>query len=493
MENITVNGVSIPVETYQKMLDAGLLNVGQKHDVLSPSPNIQVPHGLFQDQNVGGLFTRPGADSQMFSAMVMPQGSELLAALYRGVTDIVNPEFDILSGVKAGSGSNATDFCGDAPTAGFAKLCTTRASFGKFMMKINQANFMETGGRINNADVDRTLLNRPDMFPLIPDVLNRAQNVNTTLGLALFTTAVHTTRVTMRTIIHGSTANTGNNAELGFIQEFNGFDRLITNTVVDVEGNTCDAAKSIVFNWGNADISATVLGGNITEIVAGIQYQLETLAEDSNIAPVSHVLLMHPDLFWALTALWPCSYLTNGCQVTNGSGERLNVSADMQIEMRDNMRTGKYLWANSKRIPVVTTRAFEQTALGAGFSSSIFFIPLTALGQRVTYLEGFDLENGDINEFREFYQNAAFRTMNGGLYGLTHRQTGFCIEGYLGSKMRLVMRTPWLAARIDNINYALPGFLYGRDPYPGAAYHLNGGRYYNTPPYYSPGAYQPVS
>lgn len=493
MTTIKFKGVDIPIELYQQMLDNGALETGQKHDVLGTSPNIQVPHGLFQDQNVGGLFTRPGADRDVFSAMVMPQGSEMLAALWRGVTTILNPEYDILSGVKAGVGSNATNFCGDAPTAGFAKLCTTRAQFGDFMMKINQANLMLTGGRINNADLDRNLLNRPDLFPMIPDVLGQAQNVNTTLGLALFTTAVHITRVLMRTIIHGSSANTGSNAETGFIREFNGFDRLITNTVVDVEGNTCDSAKSIVFNWGNADIGGTVQGGDITEILAGIMYQLEQLADDSNISPVSHVLIMHTDLFWALTALWPCAYLTTGCQITNNNGERVNVSAESQIQMRDDMRNGRYLWANGRRIPVIPTRAVEQVALGQGFSSTIFLVPLTALGQKVTYLEGFDLNNPDIREFQEVYNPLAFRTMNGGLYAFTHRQTAFCIEGFLASRLRLIMRTPWLAARIDNVNYKLPGFLYGRSPYPNEVYHLNGGRYYSGVPYYNPNAYQPVT
>jgi hypothetical protein len=491
---IKIDGVEIPVEAYQKLLDAGMLNVGQKHDVLSPSPNIQVPHGFFQNQNVPGLFTRPGADADMFAAFVMPTAGQFLSALYRGVTNIDNPEYDIISGVKAGSGTNATDYCGDAPTAGEVKLCTTRATFADFFIKVRQANLAKTGGRINNSDVNRNLVNRPDLFPLIPDVLQRAQNPNTTLGLALFSLGVHMSRVLMRTLFHGSTANTGNNAELGFIREFNGFDRLITNTVVDVEGNTCAAARSTIFNWGNADVGGTVQSGSITDIVAGIMYQLIALADDSNIAPVNWVLAMHPDLFWKLTSIWPCSYLTNGCAVTNNDGERLNVSADMQVQMRDEMRTGNFLWVNGMRLPVVTTRAIEQTTLGQGFSSSIYFIPLTAMGRQVTYLEGFDLENSDIQEFRDVYNPLAYRTMNGGFYAMTHRQTGMCVEAYIAARPRLIMRTPWLAARIDNVNYSLPGFLYGRDPYPDAAYHLNGGRYFNANgPYYSPNAYQPVS
>lgn len=484
MTTIRVQGVDIPVDVYQKMLDSDL--VVQKHDVLGASPSVQTPHGLFQDQNVGGLFTRPGAEPDVYAAFVTPTGGQLLADLFSGTSVIENPEYDIITGVKAGKGSNAVDFCSPGPKAGEVKLCTTRSQFGEFKMDLEQVNLMKTGARINRADVDYRIINNPALFPLAPDVLRRAGNPNTTLGLSLMRLAVHIGRVLPRVLFHGNISNTGINAELGFIKEFDGFDRLIKTGHTDIEtGDACPAADSIIVNWNNVAANGSVNGATLVETVAGIIYDLMALAEDSNLAPVTWKMAMHRDLFWYLTSIWPCSYITNGCAVSTSAGQSLNVDAATQIEMRDAMRNGKYLWVNGIKFPVEPLSAIEQTAVGGGYSSPLYIIPITALGGRVTKLEGFDLNNADINEFREFYAGLPISTMNNGLYMMGNRVTDACVEGWLASKMRLIMRTPWLGARIENINYALPGKFYTRDAYPDGQYHKNGGRYYSTPPVYN--------
>jgi hypothetical protein len=137
------------------------------------------------------------------------------------------------------------------------------------------------------------------------------------------------------------------------------------------------------------------------------------------------------------------------------------------------------------KVPVRVSTAIEQTTLGQGFSSPIYFIPLTALGARVTWLEGFNLNNSDITEYQAFYANLPIRTMNDGLFMMGHRVTDACVEGWMASRMRMVMRTPWLAARIDAVNYALPGKFYASDPNPSGVYHRDGGQYYRTPPAYA--------
>lgn len=483
METIRVKGVDIPVDVYQKMLDEGLDIL--KHDTVGSSPGVQVPHGLWQNQNVAGVFSRPGAEPDAYSAMVMPTGGQLLADLYNGTSIYSDPEYDIVTGVKAGKGSNAVNFCTPGPKAGELKLCTTRAQFGEIKMDLEQVNLMKTGSRINRADMDIRIVNNPALFPLAPDVLGRAKNPNTTLGLSLMRTAVHLQRVLLRVLFHGSLSNTGSNAELGFIKEFDGFDAKIKTGHTDIEtGDTCPAADSLVVNWNNTDANGTVNGADIVETVAGIMYYLMALAEDSNVAPVTWKMAMHRDLFWRLTALWPCAYITNGCSVSTSNGESLNVGAAEQIQMRDEMRNGSFLWVNGIKVPVDALSAIEQTTLGQGFSSPIYFIPFTALGARITYLEGFNLNNADIQEMLGFYPNLPVSTMNDGLYMMGSRVTDACVEGWLASQIRLIMRMPWLAARIDAINYALPGKFYARDPFPNGAYHKNGGRYYSAPPTY---------
>lgn len=479
---IKVGGMEFDtVEELNAAHEKGLI---EKHDALGTSPNLQMPHGQAQDQNVGGLFTRPGAEPDIFHTIVQPTGGEFLAALYRGTTVITDPEYDILSGVKALVGSAPDDGCGPSPKAGVAKLCTMRSKFGEAYIETDQGQLNKMGGYINRADQDRFLRNMIQMGnPLMPDPLRGAQNINTPLGLAYVRLYTALLRELMRVMFTG---NYGTKAGI-WATEFNGFDQLIIENPTDVEGNTCAAASSKVINWNNTDVGGSIAGDSLVDYISGLMHFIMRLAEDTSL-PMSGALVMTNDLFYALTAIWPCSYLTNQCNVVDASGQRVFVSGKDQADMRDEMRTGRFLWVNGVRIPVVQTNAITQTAYGAGYSTSIYFIPLTALGEQVTYLEGFDQFNPSIRGFVEAGAYTHYRSFNGGFYAMTERQTDFCIEHKYGLQPRLIMRTPWLAWRIENVNYSMPGFLYSRDWNPAGQYHANGGRYYNDLPTWADGS-----
>jgi hypothetical protein len=469
------------VEEVQKAMDKGLI---QKHDVVGTSPGMQVPHGIAYNQNIGGLFTRPGADPDMFGTIVVPTGAQLLAELFMGVNIYTDPEYDVLSGVKALVGTTAVNGCSPAPKAGDAKLCTLRAKFGEAYIETDQGQLNKAGGYINLADTDRRLLNLAGMNnPLMPEPMRAAQNINTPLGLAYMRLYVSIIREFMRVLFTG---NYGSSSGI-WTKEFNGFDQLIIENPTDVEGNICTAASAKVFNWNNQPVNGSVGGASLVDIMTALLHYVTRLQEDTEL-PAQGVLVMHNDLFYALTAIWPCSYLTNQCNVVNTatSSSTQFVSGKEQTDMRDEMRSGSFLWANGQRIPVVQSTGISQTAFGAGFSTSIYFIPMYALGKKVTYIEGFDQNNPAIRQILEAGAYTHYRAFNGGFYAMTERQTDFCWEHKYSLQPRLIMRTPWLAFRIQNVNYTMPGFLYSRDWNPSGAYHANGGRYYNNPPYYNP-------
>lgn len=476
-QTVKVGGVDIPLGVYQKMLDNGL-HV-QKHDVVGTSPSIQVPHGLFQDQNVGGLFTRPGAEFGAWHTIVQPN-ILAMSRLFAGTTNIWSPEYDVISGINAINGSPADDSCSPGPKAGTAKLCTLRAQFGLLKIETDQADLMSTGGRINRADTDQRVINTLGQFPLTPDVMRQAQDWNTTLGLAWIRVMTTIVREMARVFYTGTQG-----ASQGiFTDEFAGLDNLIIENPVDVLGNTCTAASSVVVDWNNADISGTVNGADIVDTISGMLHIFMDLAMDTSIDMASWEIHMDNDLFWNLTRIWPCSYLTNGCAVTLADGQSLNVDSAQQVQMRDQMRTGQFLWINGIQVPVVTTKAIARTEVGPGFSSDIYILNTAAMGTRTTYIEGFDTNNADI---QQFVANGMvnWRTMNGGFYAETIRQTGACVEFEYMARPRLVVRTPWLSGRITNVNYVSPGMLYSRDAFTTGQYWKNGGRYYNTPPSYS--------
>lgn len=481
MGKIVYDGIEFEsVEDVKKAMDAGVI---QKHDVTQPSPGMQVPHGTAFNQNIGGLFTRPGADPDMYSTIVAPSGIRMLEELFLGTSVQTNPEYDVLSGVKTIEGSTAVNGCSPAPKPGDAKLCTLRSAFGEAYIETKQGQLNKMGGRINLADTDRRLLNLAGMNNrMLPDPMRIAGNINTPLGLAYLTMYQTILREFMRVLFTG---NYGSSSGI-FTKEFNGFDNLIIENPVDVTGNTCAAASATIINWNNQPVSGSVGGASLVDIISGLIHFITRLQEDTEL-PAIGALKMHDDLFYALTAIWPCSYLTNQCNVVNtaASSSTQFVSGKEQTDMRDAMRTDSFLWVNGMQVPVVQTTAISQTAFGAGFSTTIYYVPYYALGKKVTYIEGFDQANTDIQQFVEASM-ALYRTFNGGFYAMSPLQTRFCIEHMFGFQPRLVMRTPWLAFRIQNVNYTMPGFLYSRDWNPSGAYHKNGGRYFNDLPYWNP-------
>lgn len=454
------------------------LGVIQKHDVSTINLGSQVAHGpQYNGLPSSGLLAGAGPRREMWHTVVRPKG--LAAQLYAGVTNITNPQFDILTGVFGPTGTNPSNFCGNPPKAGLAKLCTHSAQFGKAMWATDQNVLNMVGGRVNAADQDRSLLNTlAQDNALVPDPLKAAGvDLNSTLGLQLFRLFINMERAMERVLFRGNRSTAAASTEVGFIQEFDGFDRLIKTGYQDaITAVVCPSTDSIVENWGSVDVTATVGGGSIVDMITSIAYGLRTNAEKMGMNPVSWILVMDPDLFYRLTMLWPCSYITNGCASTTSNVQ--TVDAPFQIQMRDDMRTGHYLWIDGEQWPVQLTNGMTITDVAAAKASTIYFIPVSAMGRQVTYLEGFDQGNSEIQEF--IRQGADYRVFNGGLWAMTWQRTNFCLEQVYAMQPRLIMETPYLAARLDNVAYTLR--RPSRDPFPTDSHYVNGGRTVNLQP-----------
>jgi len=479
-DNLTFGDKEYSPAEAQALLDG--LQMGAKHDTNQASPGAQVPHGMMFNMNVAGLLTRPGAEEGMWSTLTQPEGA-WINLLMTQPSVILNPEYDIMTGVRGCNGNNATNFCGDAPTAGLLKLCTTSSRFGGMFMRTEQVEINKIGGRINRADMDKNLINSPAVYPLMPDVVLRARNINSQLGIQMTALGVTVHRWLTRGIFHGVYGTAGANAYCGYTKEFDGFDRLIRTGYLDLDsGNHCTAADSRIIDWENIDACSTLNGYTMVDLMSWLMNYLMAKADEQGMLPTSWVLAMNPNLFNALVQCWPCDYNTYGCNLRDDNSER-TASASELIGMRDAMKRGSYLLVNGNQYPIWQTSAIEQTAYGAGFRSQIYVIPLNSLGIKTTYLEWFDQNNANIQQYVA-EGNVHYRTMNSGLWAMTERQTGMCHEYYFANQPRLVMRTPWLAARIENVVYQAPFDLYQDSPYPADTYHKDGGRYYTSGPYY---------
>lgn len=466
----------------QALVDIGALHLGQK------GPNntdyaAQAMHGFHSDGETPGLLTRPFAERGALSAIRYPE-ARLIARLWSGVTDIIATEYDIIAGVDAARGSNATDWCAAAPRAGLMRLCTQRAQFGEWKMQTDSVKLPNIGGRINRGDVDQFVINMPEAFPLMPDMLaglmSGGGTINTILGSEVFRYGIHAARAFIRVLFHGSRSNTGGGAVPGFKREFDGFDQIIKTGHVDLESGTfCPAADSIIENFNNVNVSTG--SSNVVELFASILYQLDARADDGNLGDMwSGFIAMHPDMFHALTAIWPCSYLTDNCAMNNNSGQRVVVGGAEQVTMRDQMRNGKFLWIMGRQIPVETTRGIQRAAQGPGFKSPVYWINDSVPGlEKTCFLEGFNMGNEDITQYVQGLPTNEVAITNGGFYLSTFNRQSVCLEYEFMAKPRLVHRAPWLCARIENMVYTLPG--YSDDVEPGLPYYRNtGGRTVST-------------
>lgn len=470
---------------------AGALNIGQRNNPLNTDWNMQASHGTWSDGVTPGLFTRPGGDPRITNAIRYPDAAALSEA-YAGVTEIKDAEFTALTGVGPTSGENPEtgEWCASPMRAGFVKACTQRAVFGQISAATNSVKLAEIGGRLNRADLDVTLVNGLESYPIVPQLISSLASdssaINRALGLEMFSLAQGLILSIARAFYHGNKVNTGTSALPFFMKEFDGLDQVIKTGHVDLDsGEACDALDSVVVDFGSADVSSGTT--DIVDVISMTVHQLDTVAQQTGVGQVwDGEIHMEPDLFFALTRIWPCSYLTDGCSFVEAGDSRLDVSANDQVAMRDAMRTGRYLWVYGRQIPVRLTRAIARVSSGNGFRSPIYFYLRDALGQPVNYLEGFDMNRADVQAWQAITPAGYFQTFNDGLWLGSFNALNGCAEYVVQGQMRLVAQMPQLLGRIENVGYTLS--RYTNSPYPGEPYYVNGGRYTSRPPYYANGS-----
>lgn len=461
-----------------------------KHNISGSIGNQQWGHGPGATGLPNtGIWYNPTAREDIFSSFARPVtiSSMLLSnAPDGGVNREFRSEFDIFTGVTAGSGDNPTDWCGTPPRSGLAKLCTHSSIFAKFEYGTQPLEVPRLGLRVNSGDRDRVFRNVVQQAPFVPDILATARNLNDQQALMFYLLGMEIERQVELVVFQGNRSNPANGAGSfrGFISQFDGIDREIRTGRTDaISGVACPSADSLVYNFSNANIDGgtgsvgAANGKNIVEILSEMHYRLRYKSEQQGLAPAELVFVMHPDHFYQLTRVYPCQYFTTGCTVANGSGERLNIDAEAQRRMQDDLFNSRTIPVNGgERVRVLLSTGMAETAANGGVSRSIYVLPLNVMGGIPSaYLENFDMANSDVAQLMATVPNGEFRLTNGGRYMMTFNKTAFCLEYLVASMMRFILRTPQLAGRIDNV---LMTMNFNTDPgIPGLTGYVNGGRH----------------
>jgi len=439
----------------------------QKHDV-GNVPAVQNMHGS------GGLFSRSGVRPEMWSALPRARTLSRLIPFRRSPYE--DKITEILTGQLETIGSNPESWCEVGVTAGKLKVCQQITPFGQLKISTDKITLQNAGLRRDYADTPRRLLNSGQADNrFVPEALaSMPLDTEDIKAVTLYRTGVAIERAIGKVEFAGVTTKTPAQAVKGFIREYRGIEGLVKTGYTDaVEGITCPAADSVVINF-NDNIGETMSDArNIVEAVTDMYVALLDRARQVGIN-AEWVIAMHPFMFYAMVDAWACNYATSRCEFTSGNNNRLVVDGNGVNQMRIDMLNGQYLLINGVAVPVVLCDGIADGSNGGNsYTQDMFMLPLTANGEEVLYYDYLDMGNEVVQSILRDNFNTPYVVINDGLYGVSQSFTEGCLSWSFHAQVRLMLDTPFLAGRVDNVTFQY--LVNSRSPYPGQSLYDNGG------------------
>jgi len=368
------------MDNMEKLVEqnAQLLNILAQNQVKSATgtPTNTVLHGL------GGIWSGAGVERDVVSAHIRPLG---LGQYLRRIASVFeDPRFSSLTGYTATTGDRPTASCDDAPK-GYVKSCELTAKFGLNRFDTQEIEMDQVMLRANRGDhVDLRLRGEVlGMTGFTPSGLNQQQILSIVTMSEMVTAAVNMERLIGTDLWQGSVA----------AGAFPGLDRQIVTGQLDARTNSaCPALDADVKDFNYNDVCGSTL--DIVEYLAMMAWYLQWIAQQTGLEPVDWVIVMRPELWFELSACYPCSFLSNRCK--DDSGAQIAVMNDTtNQDLRLAMRTGMYIPINGRNYRVIIDDGIYEANnannanLAAGqFASSLYFVPITIQGNFPGHVHG---------------------------------------------------------------------------------------------------------
>lgn len=478
---MTVPEVQLTPAQWVEVMKA--LQETQKHDPASTTLAAPALHGPLQGNNAQyGIFSRPGVRPERFSTLVRTRS--LARVLGVRPSRMWQEILEVMSGVTAAGGTNADSWCGNPPTTPAGKVAQQIYKFGKWYAKTNLNALPELGMFRDRADVPGSILNAApqERNPLIPDLMYRIiDDTDSALRYELFLMGVGLERSLEKVLVTGDITQASASTEWGWMVEFNGLDSQIKTGYTDaVSGLAVPAMDSAILTW-NLQVSGSLGGGdgrNFVQAVSDLIWGLKDRAASMGMDGVDFGVVMRAEAFRAVVENWACNYATYRC--TGGTaGQPVLNEATVMNQLRLEMMEGQYLLVDNLQVPVIFSDGIPQESQGGNqFMSDMYVLPIAWNGMLLINLEYFDMNNATLQEYASF-SDMDITTLNNGMFIVGSRSTGLCKEYLFGAKMRLILETPWLAARVDNIIYTMRAPIRNADP-ADTWFYANGGISYRT-------------
>lgn len=465
------------------------LAVGQKAQTVGNpvGPYLHGPGGLF---GVAGL-SQPiiSTHTQIISsvAATIPVQTASKSMLDSGE---ISPLAAYITGFLRSDQQEKDAVCDDPPPAGNMKTCILTTRFGRKEFRTRQVEVNRIGQTINRGEfLDLNLVNSPLVAQLGGIMMQRfalGRQDGILAGREMVARIVEVGVAFQRWICPTTfTGNPTNNSAGGGYKEFPGLDLLIATGKRDALTNaTCPSLDSDVKDFNYANVSSPTTSANIVYVLTAMYRFLNHKASTQNLGPVDWRLAMRTGLFHAIADMWPCVYNTFTCGVIDTSLIDAVPSVDSAAmrRMSDEMREGKFLLIDGRRIPVILDDCIteETTADNAaipigGFSSDIYFLPYSVRGGsfQTLYWEFYDYSKGVMAAIRDANATSFFWSDAGRFLWSLKSPDNWCLELIAKMEPRLRLLTPQLAGRLQNVVY-VPLQHYD-DPLPSQDYHVDGG------------------
>jgi len=212
-----------------------------------------------------------------------------------------------------------------------------------------------------------------------------------------------------------------------------------------------------------------------------LEYFIHTLAADTGMLPAEWVFVMRPQLWYELSRVWPIAYNTDRVAIALAAATNARVTIDGRenIRERDSMREMGRLAVNGRTYRVIEDTGINElngdtsASLDPGeYASDIYMVPLRVVGNfPVTFRQHKDYRQA-ITEFAPLRGKERFWT-DSGLFSWAFEDTKWCVKMTAKSEQRVVLRTPQLAGRIQNVKYTPLQHL--READPSHPHWVNGG------------------
>lgn len=431
----------------------------------------------------GGMFSQPGLEPGIVSAYRHGAGlyDFLVANNHVMLSMVENPVFMIVTGQSASTGTEPTTGCAPTTVAGALKHCSQILTYGEYS-KTSRVIQVDRAGALNNGSVqlDARFINNPfntepSPVPVSPNDVLKSAKAQAILAAKL---ALHREYKPVF-MWSGNPSNTSGST--GGYQENRGLSLIVNNGYVDVvTGAACPAANSNVVAFGNLPIV-----GNEALFVNTISSVVREARDRAAQTGLQHVgALVMPRAMWPdAVQAWTCTYATGGC----GGAANTPVFRDgLELaNLRESIYQSQMLRVDGLDVLVILdddliAPAVTPATVPPSQRASIFYIPLYSLDgvgsdRLLTYIDHFNYRGPD--GMASLIGGKGFDEYDvspDGRYAIGYRtESGFCKDVVMRMRLRLIVRAPFLAARIDGVQFNTRTFF--APPQPSAVGYINGG------------------